>query len=84
MVTKHGGEQFSCDECSYKGTRKQSLKSHMAFKHDGKQLLCEKCDYQSASKHSLKLHTQSKHDGIRYAYGAFKIHKLIHTGEKPF
>ena len=41
MATKHGGEQFSCDECSYKGTRKQSLKSHMAFKHDGKQLQCE-------------------------------------------
>ena len=51
MATKHGGEQFSCDECSYKGTRKQSLKSHMAFKHDGKQLQCEKCDYQSANIH---------------------------------
>ena len=53
MATKHGGEQFSCDECSYKGTRKpskHSLKLHTQSKHDGIGYACGECGHQATRK----------------------------------
>ena len=72
MVHKsiHQEGQISCDFCSFKSTKRFTLKRHLAEEHGmGKVLHCNQCNYKTGG------HTGESH---------MNTHKATHSKEKPF
>merc|ERR1712129_86084 len=92
---KHEGTVHYCQQCNYKSTRKDNLRSHKKSVHDGVKYLCDQCDYMSGNKSNLRIHQKSIHEGVKYScnqcdYQAtqqvhLKTHKLnAHEGVQYF
>ena len=46
----------SCDQCEYKGTKKENLKTHINSVHGDVWSSCGHCDYKVAKEGILKTH----------------------------
>ncbi|CAL4118567.1 unnamed protein product [Meganyctiphanes norvegica] len=73
MVIHSDEKPFSCDQCDFTTKHKLSLRKHIENKHEKK----------SHKKKSLKCpFPDCDYRGARKDY--FKIHLMIHTGDKPY
>ena len=57
----HEGDQYSSNECEYKGTVKAHLTRHTKLIHQEK-YLCEQCDYETKRKDTLHTHQLKYHN----------------------
>ncbi|CAB0044521.1 unnamed protein product [Trichogramma brassicae] len=96
MISHTGEKPFVCEKCNASYADKRSLTLHMTV-HDPegrpKRYTCDQCDYSSfwknAVKTHMKVHTGAKvicdECGQAVASNYYlKIHKRIHSDEKPF
>ena len=66
LVSVTGDKSFKCDQCDYKATRKQDLKTHIQSVHQKITVSCEKCDKQFSNDPNLRKHNATVHEGVRY------------------
>lgn len=59
--------QHSCDQCSFKTSRKVWLKKHKEMKHKHLVISCSQCDEKFSCYESLSKHIQVVHVGLSYA-----------------
>ena len=48
------GKRYSCYQCDYEVTSKQTLKTHNEADHEGDEYQCDDCNYQTGWKETLK------------------------------
>ena len=53
--------KYTCDECGYETTHKESFDSHVQSQHDGVVYSCNRCEYKAVSSDALWKHEKSKH-----------------------
>ena len=59
-------DQFICDQCHFKATKRNNLTKHVQSKHKGIKYPCGQCDHRATCSGNLLTHIKSKHEGFRY------------------
>jgi len=93
---KHESNVYSCEQCNYKSTQKNSLKIHRQALHTKSihevvKYYCDQCDYQTTRQGHLNRHQQGVHEGLKYScnqceyqattQSSLKIHQqALHEG----
>ena len=57
------GIKFPCDQCDYKATRPDALRTHKRSKNEGKNAPCLQCEHKAFDIGSLSKHVKSVHFG---------------------
>ena len=65
IVCSEDSVKFPCDQCDYKGSRKQNLLRHIKAIHEGVRFPYDQCDYKATSKGSLLRRIKSTHEGVK-------------------
>ena len=51
-----------CNQCEYKSSNKESVKTHTKSVHEAKEFPCSQCEYKSNDENTLKSHIEQNHD----------------------
>ena len=58
---------YSCEQCSYQGNQRSSLRTHIRSVHENWWHYCDQCAYKANQMTHLKMHKQTKHEGVIYS-----------------
>ena len=58
VKTKHDGNGFECNSCSYKASQLRYLEDHKEAKHGGTVHSCERCDFNTKTESKWRRHCQ--------------------------
>ena len=91
-----GPSQFSCSDCGFSTSYKNSVMNHIEAKHVGNYYFCQQCQKEFSSRVALKMHNSRTHRlwtlcllpilniTLRvYLYIRFEFHDRRQNAEKP-
>ena len=53
-MSVHQKVKYDCNQCEYKATQKNNLKTHKISVHECKKYSCNQCDYKASQKVTYK------------------------------
>ncbi len=88
---------YQCDKCGKKYRHRYELVAHISSAHNNVRHMCEQCGAVLVSKHGLYEHVKKVHElskektilcktcGQMFrSRGTWKVHTMLHTGERPY